>query len=222
MEANNMQNVLVFGATGYAGAHISRELTHRGFPVTGVARRIPQANPDQMLPPMVEGSIFDEALVKQNVREADIIVVAVPSTADGAGGELHTAMPGLLSAAAETGCSRLAVVGGAGSLRMPQGDHTLAEDSSFPDAAKPSAAGQKKVLDALESAPTDLDWFYLSPPAQFGARFPGERTGRYRVGKDTLLVSDGKSTISGADYALAFVDEIDLPIHHQRRFTVGY
>jgi uncharacterized protein len=43
------------------------------------------------------------------------------------------------------------------------------------------------------------------------------------VGGDVLLVDEnGKSEISGEDFAVAFVDEIEQPKHHRTRFTVGY
>jgi putative NADH-flavin reductase len=51
---------------------------------------------------------------------------------------------------------------------------------------------------------------------------PGERTGKFRLGADELLVSDHGSTISFEDYAIALVDEIERPAHVRRRFTVGY
>jgi putative NADH-flavin reductase len=34
--------------------------------------------------------------------------------------------------------------------------------------------------------------------------------------------ADGTSDISGADYAIAFVDEIESPAHSRQRFTAGY
>jgi uncharacterized protein len=39
-----------------------------------------------------------------------------------------------------------------------------------------------------------------------------------------VLVTDANSTsfISGADYALAFVDEIEQARHRRERFTVAY
>ncbi|MFD5544878.1 NAD-dependent epimerase, partial [Streptomyces sp. NPDC127079] len=59
--------------------------------------------------------------------------------------------------------------------------------------------------------------------AENGAPDPGARTGVFRLGGDVLLTgSEGKSAFSGAEYAIAFVDEIDNPTHHQARFTVGY
>jgi len=34
--------------------------------------------------------------------------------------------------------------------------------------------------------------------------------------------AEGRSYISGEDFAIAFVDEIESGRHHNRRFTVGY
>jgi hypothetical protein len=45
----------------------------------------------------------------------------------------------------------------------------------------------------------------------------------FRVGEDVLLVdAEGNSRIGGADYAIAFVDEIDDPRHHRALFTAAY
>ncbi len=52
---------------------------------------------------------------------------------------------------------------------------------------------------------------------------PGERTGKFRLGKDELLVgADGQSRISTEDFAIALVDELEQPKHSRERFTVGY
>jgi putative NADH-flavin reductase len=59
----------------------------------------------------------------------------------------------------------------------------------------------------------------LSPSAMF---VPGERSGKFRLGKDTLLSNDKGSSISFPDYAIALVDEIEKPAHSRQRFTVGY
>lgn len=51
----------------------------------------------------------------------------------------------------------------------------------------------------------------------------GETTGAYRTGGDLLVTKDdGSSEISGTDYALAFVDEIERHAHRGQRFTVGH
>jgi putative NADH-flavin reductase len=52
---------------------------------------------------------------------------------------------------------------------------------------------------------------------------PGERTGGYRMGSDTLVVDDnGASRISMEDFAVAMLDEVEAPKHLRRAFTVGY
>ena len=49
------------------------------------------------------------------------------------------------------------------------------------------------------------------------------RTGRYRLGKDDMIVDIvGNSHISVEDYAAAMIDELEHPKHHQERFTIGY
>ena len=51
----------------------------------------------------------------------------------------------------------------------------------------------------------------------------GNRTGKFRLGTDQLLVdSAGKSWISFEDFAVAMADEIERPAHIRARFTVGY
>ncbi|WZW98491.1 hypothetical protein PCC79_16630 [Propioniciclava soli] len=83
--------------------------------------------------------------------------------------------------------------------------------------------GQAQVLEVLKATGDDLDWFYLSPPAEFGAWVPSTETGEYRTSDDVLLRSpDGSSQISAADLALAVLDEIDQPRHPRRRFHVAH
>ena len=48
-------------------------------------------------------------------------------------------------------------------------------------------------------------------------------TGSYRTGGDVLVTqADGSSEISGTDFALAYVDEIEQHAHPRQRFTVGH
>ncbi|CAL9539699.1 hypothetical protein SUDANB176_04220 [Streptomyces sp. enrichment culture] len=65
------------------------------------------------------------------------------------------------------------------------------------------------VRDVADRAHAGARWVYLSPPALLE---PGERTGRYRRGTDTLLTgADGRSWISAEDFAVAVVDELETP-----------
>ena len=65
-----------------------------------------------------------------------------------------------------------------------------------------------------------LDWSFLAPSANM---HPGERTGKFRLGGDRMLVGvNGKSEITVQDYAVAMIDELEHPAHVRQRFTVGY
>lgn len=75
----------------------------------------------------------------------------------------------------------------------------------------------------MRAAPETLDWFYVSPPENFGAWAPAPETGAYRLSDDVLLRdADGNSTISAADLALAVLDEIERPRHRRRRFHAAH
>ena len=110
------------------------------------------------------------------------------------------------------------VVGGAGSLEVASG-LALINTPEFPETYKPEARAGIEFLEVLRSEKA-LDWVFLSPSAEFE---PGERTGRYRLGSDELLVDgQGRSWISMEDYVIAFADELENPAHSRQRFTVGY
>ncbi|MGL4285564.1 MAG: NAD(P)-dependent oxidoreductase [Phreatobacter sp.] len=76
------------------------------------------------------------------------------------------------------------------------------------------------VFGGAGSVAPAVDWTYLSQPA---LPQPGTRTGRYRLGKDELLVdAAGHSAISMEDLAVALLDEAERPAHRRTRFTVAY
>jgi uncharacterized protein len=210
-----MASIVIFGGTGYAGGAIAAEAVRRGHSVTSVSPSGRQA-PDGVT--TVQGSIGDTALVDKLAAGADVIAVATRAGS----GELGAALPGLLDAAAGHG-ARIGVVGGAGSLQVSDGGPRVVDLPEFPEAHKGEALAHADILAALRAAPAGVDWFYLSPAAAFGAHAPGEPTGTFRTGGDVLLTdSDGNSFISGADYATAFVDEIERPAHSRERFHVAY
>lgn len=226
-----MSKVVVFGFSGFAGGAITRELVARGHEVVGVSRTAPSAGEGVSVR---AGSVFDEALVRELAVGADHIVVALHAHGspelqgvEGSGSlpsnpALVTALPNLTAAAIAEGAT-LSFVGGAGSLRVSEEGPRLFETPDFPAAYLPESRAHGAVLDALRESPAELDWFYVSPAAEFGEWNPGERTGTFRIGGEVLLsAADGSSTISGADYAIAYVDEIERGEHRRERFGVAY
>lgn len=215
-----MTTIAVFGGTGYVGGHIRDEALRRGHTVISVSRSI-EGFSDKPNLVLREGDIHDGPLVDHIASEADVLAVAIrASAADGV--PLVNAIPSLARAASEHS-NRIGVVGGAGSLRVSDDGPRIVDLPGFPAEHKPEALGQAAVLDALRATSDLVNWFYLSPAADFGSAEPGTATGKYRVGGDVMLTdASGRSYISGADYATAFVDEIEKPEHHRTRFTVGY
>jgi putative NADH-flavin reductase len=215
-----MTTIAIFGGTGYAGGAIRDEALRRGHTVISVSRKEGKV---AGTPGLIsrEGSLHDPALVDHLAVEADVLVVAIrASEQDGI--RLADVIGSLAKTSAEHS-TRLGVVGGAGSLHVTEDGPRVVDLPTFPEAHKGEALGQADVLAVLRETPAGVDWFYLSPAASFGSYAPGEATGHYRIGGDVLLAdADGNSNISGADYARAFVDEIEKPEHGRQRFSVAY
>jgi putative NADH-flavin reductase len=219
-----MTTIAIFGGTGYAGSAIRDEALKRGHRVISVTRNLPADAPAGPGLELRQGSVHDAALVDRVAAEADVVVVSISFAPDGSGEgvKLLDAFPALTRAAAARG-ARLGVVGGAASLLVAEGGPRLIDTPEFPEQFKGEAGSAAQALEALRADTTGADWFFVSPAAGFGSYNPGQPTGGYRVGGDILLTDEsGKSEISGADYALAFVDEIETPAHHRTRFTVAY
>jgi hypothetical protein len=204
----NIMSIALIGASGNAGSRILKELASRGHEVTAIAR-----HPDQIasLPKVTakKGDVFDRASLTSLLQGHEIVISAVHFTASD---------PRILiDAVKAAGAKRYLVVGGAGSLEAASGV-LLIDTPDFPAAYKSEGAKGGDFLDLLRLE-KDLDWTFLSPSALFT---PGERTGRFRLGKDQLLTTEKGSSISFEDYAVAMVDEIEKPAHSRQRFTVGY
>ena len=214
-----MARIGVFGGTGYTGGHVVAEAVRRGHTVTSVSRRVPAQQVDGA--EHLTGSLLDPVTRKAALAASDVVVVAVAPRGDMAG----SVRDGIaaLAAEAEQADVRLGVVGGAGSLHVALGGPRLFDTPDFPAEYKPESLEMAGALDDLRAAPEAFDWFYLCPPAGYGAFAPGEGRGSYRVGGDVLLTDDeGGSFIGGADFATAIVDEIEQPAHRRARFTVAY
>lgn len=215
-----MSKVLVIGATGYTGTNLTRELVSRGHEVTAVSRDIGKLIIAGAKP--LAGNIEDLNFIKSAVQGQDAVITAVHHRAhDGVPTLGETITP--IAHAVHAAGARLGVVGGAGSLRVADGGPRLFETPEFPEAFIPEATQAFETLKALQQLPNSIDWFYLSPAAGYGRHNVGEKLGHYRSGNEVIVTDDaGVSFISGEDFAIAFVDEIEKPAHKNERFTVGY
>ncbi|MFD3443461.1 NAD(P)-dependent oxidoreductase [Microbacteriaceae bacterium 4G12] len=214
-----MARITVLGGTGYAGNHIVTEAAARGHEVTSYSRSEPTEKVDGVT--YVAASVLDENVLAEAVSDADVVFETISPRGEMAD-ELEGVVARLIALAADSGV-RLGVLGGAGSLRVAPEGPRLVDTGVMPEEILPEVHTGIALLEALQKAPAELSWFYVSPAGGFGAYAPGERTGQYRVGKDVLLVDDsGESRLSGQDLAVAVVDEIERPAHHRERFHVAY
>ena len=201
--------IAVYGATGRAGSRIVSEALSRGHEIRALSRH------EAPVPPGAswqQGDLADTEAVSTVAKEHDVLVTANgPSRVPG---EDPYAFADLIeSVAAAVGDTRLVVVGGAGSLRTPDGER-LVDTPGFPEAYRAEALASAAALAVLRASDVSLDWTYLSPAPVIDA---GERTGSYRVADET----PAGEFVSFEDYAVALVDEIERPAHRRARFTVA-
>ncbi|WP_412459861.1 NAD(P)-dependent oxidoreductase [Pseudomonas sp. SC11] len=203
-----MSHIALIGASGAAGSRILKELSNRGHSITAIAR-----NPERIpnLPGVTTASADarDEDSLARAISGHDVVVSAAKF--------VSTEPATLIEAVRRSGVSRYIVVGGAGSLEIAPGQR-LIDQPGFPEAYRPEASRGAAFLDLLKQE-GQLNWTFLCPSAEF---VPGERTGVFRIGKDSLLSNAEGSRISFEDFAVALVDEIEHPAHARQRFTVGY
>jgi putative NADH-flavin reductase len=213
-----MARIAVIGGTGYAGRHIVAEAVERGHTVVSVARSVPGERIEGAT--YIESTLLDVPSLVAELQGVDVVVSTVPARGD-MEGAVRPAVAELVAALPET--VRVGVIGGAGGSLSAPGGPRVVDLPSFTEEYKPEALEAIGILEDLEATPASRDWFYIHPAGGFGMWNPGERTGSYRDGGDVIVVdADGESYISGADLAVAVVDEIENPKHSRERFTIGY
>ncbi|MEV3858932.1 NAD(P)H-binding protein [Streptomyces sp. NPDC050095] len=212
-------NITVFGAAGTAGRRIVAEALSRGHRVTAVVRDPARAAELPAGAHVATGDAADPDRVARLAAGQDLVISAT-RPAPGREPELAAVTRSLLTGLHATGV-RLLLVGGAAGLVVPgTGGTTVVDAPGFPAALRPIALACNDQLDACRTSTRDVDWAYLSPAALLE---PGERTGRYRLGADDLIVdAEGVSALSMEDLAVVLLDEAERPKHHRTRFTAAY
>lgn len=203
---------LVIGATGMVGTQIVTEALSRGHTIVAASRHpekvVPQDNVEA-----VALDVYDANALGALANDVDVVISAVsPRNTGDAEAEAVAYANALI---AGVGATRLMVVGGAGTLNLPNGDPVW---TVVPEAYLAEAKGMRAAYELI--AASDLD-FTVHAPA--GVIAPGERTGVFRTGGRTIIAdAEGNSNISVEDYAIAFLDEIEKPAYAKTVFTAAY
>ena len=216
-----MKDVVLIGASGFVGTAILNELLNRGHKVTAIVRdpaKVTASNPNLKV---VQADVTDADVLIETCKGKDAVISAYnpgwknPNIYE----ETLKNYPLIVDSVKKAGVERLLIVGGAGTLFYAPGKMVMDAD----DVPAKLLPGIKSLgefyLNTLRKE-NDIDWIFLSPAANMT---PGKRTGKFRFGKDDLVVdANGDSNISVEDYAVAMVDELEQKKYHKERFTIGY
>ncbi|XLX41241.1 NAD(P)-dependent oxidoreductase [Ectopseudomonas mendocina] len=209
----------LIGASGYVGAPLLQEALDRGHQVTALVRH-PEKLPAHANLLAVRADVHDSAALAEQLRGHDAVLSAFNpgwGVAD-IREQFIAGSRAIVAASKQAGVRRLLLVGGAGSLYVAPGLQ-LIDTPDFPAEYKEGAEGARQVLDMLRDE-QELEWTFLSPAALL---VPGPRTGKFRLGRDELLMNGNESgSISTADLAVALIDETEKPQHIRQRFTLAY
>ncbi len=219
-----MKKVVLIGASGFVGNAILNELLERGHEVTAVVRHPEKVKAENPRLSVVGMDVEDSARLTDACKGHDAVISAYnpgwgnPDMYE----DTLRVYPKILNAVKASGTGRLLIVGGAGSLFVKPGVR-LVDTGTLPEAWLPGVKSMAKFYLETLVHEQDLDWVFFSPAANLGNLQPGVRTGKFRLGKDDLIVDEkGDSFISVEDYAMAMVDELEQENHHKERFTIGY
>ena len=216
-----MKNVVLIVASCFVGTAILNELLNRGHKVTAIVRdptKVTASNPNLKV---VQADVTDTDVLIEASKGKDAVISAYnpgwknPNIYE----ETLKNYPLIVDSVKKAGVERLLIVGGAGTLFYAPGKMVMDADD-IPAKLLPGIKSLGEFYLNTLRKENDIDWIFLSPAANMT---PGERTGKFRIGKDDLVVGvNGDSNISVEDYAVAMVDELEQKHHHKERFTIGY
>ena len=207
----------VIGATGYVGDAVVRELAARGHNITAFAR-----NPAKVLAAANVRAVAADFAAQLAGFDAVVSAFNPGWTNPHIARDFRAGYAAIIAAAKTAQVPYLLAVGGAGSLYVAPGVQ-LIDTPAFPQEIYDGANAARELLRDLQ-ARDDLNWSLISPPARLGAEagFSEERTGKYRLGQDDLLLDgDAPAGISVADLAVAIADDVEQKAHLRQRFTVA-
>ncbi|WP_431710344.1 NAD(P)-dependent oxidoreductase [Glutamicibacter uratoxydans] len=197
--------IAVYGATGMVGSQIVAEALTRGHELTAVTRSgTPVENTTARA-----ADISDAQTYRDLGASHDAVVIAVPPSRTG--GEHQEYLDAFEEITETLIPARLLVIGGAGATEV--GGVRLVDTPGFPEEYKAEASTCAEVYDMFTSV-SGITWTVAAPAPVIA---PGRRTGSYTLGTD----SPAGDFVSAQDFAVAILDELETPVHENRRMTVA-
>lgn len=216
-----VKKVVLIGASGFVGSAIMKEALNRDFEVTAVVRNPEKIKIENEKLKVVKADVSSLDEVAEVCKGADAVISAFnpgwknPNIYE----ETISVYLTIIDGVKKAGINRFLMVGGAGSLFIKPGVR-LMDSGEVPESILPGVKALGEFYLNFLQKEKEVDWVFFSPAADLR---PGVRSGRYRLGKDDMIVDAvGNSHISVEDYAAAMIDELEYPKHHHERFTIGY
>lgn len=211
----------MIGASGFVGSAILNEALDRGHRVTAVVRHPEKITRVDKNLVVKHGDVSSTETAADLCNGVDAVISAYNPgwTNPDIAKETTRVYRAIIEGVRKSGVKRLLVVGGAGSLYISSGKRMM-DAGLMPESYLPAIRALAEVYLIDLMAEKSIDWVFFSPA---GMLEPGLRTGKFRLGKDDLIVNEkGESRISVQDYAVAMINELEKPAHHKERFTIGY
>lgn len=202
-----MTRIIVFGAGGRAGRAITVEALERGMHIVAATRTPGKTHPGiDRRATVVQADASKPDQVAHAAAGCDVAINATRSDGEIPENHLIDLNTRLATGLQRAGVPRLVIVGGAGSLLLPDG-MPFAHHPDFPRRTLPRGIAHLHLRHHLERNGLPLDWLYLIPPPSFDP--DGPRTARATAWQGEMDAHPGANgTLSYADYAVAVVDEI--------------
>lgn len=213
-----MMKIVLIGATGFVGSKVLKEALSRGHEVTAISRSTAKLEQGAGLIPS-KLDVYDTNALSAALENQDVVISAFNSGWQNPNlyADYKRGYASILAAAKIAHVKRILIVGGAASLILPSGKRVY--DENIPENFKTAVQGPMELLEELRSE-SELNWAFISPAPNLTA---AEKTDHFRIGTDNPVTdTNGESSISVGDLAVAILDEIEKPQFIRKRFTVGY
>jgi putative NADH-flavin reductase len=190
--------VTIFGANGATGKLLAERSLAAGHTVTALVRN-PDSFPFREKVHLVEGSVFDPAVVVEALKGADVAFSALGAHSPFRNENvLPRAIPVIVQAMQQTGVRRIIALGSAGALassldKQPAWLRWFVQKIVFTSVMKWPVYEQRVQYNVLSDS--RLDWTMVLPPVLTNGRAQGV----YRIDGEALPA--GSSHISRSDVA---------------------
>ncbi|MGN0047303.1 MAG: NAD(P)-dependent oxidoreductase, partial [Bacteroides sp.] len=189
-----MKNVTLIGATGFVGKAILNELLLRGHKVTAIVRNLQKLETKHENLSAIEGDATCPDTLALAAKGADAVISAYnpgwqnPRQYE----ETLENYPKIVEGTKRAGVKRLLIVGGAGTLFVAPGLR-LVDTGNLPAEWLPGVKSMGEFYLGYLMKEKELDWVFFSPAGNLGnmgQNGPGQRTGKFRLGKDDMLFDE--------------------------------